>query len=294
MGKRRRSHIVRVIASACALNLGLARGASAEWTLAVFLGASRTGDSSLTVAQPADGTNVTLSPVHYDSASFEAPPYYGYRVGMFPGSGRFGIEGEFIHVKVIADTARETNANGLLRREPVAGARPLASVLERFSITHGVNLVLINAVVRGQREVLAGSDRPRWILAGRFGAGASIPHPESTVNGFSFEGYEWGAFSLQAAAAIEVRVAGPIYVGGEYKLTRTVQDVTIAGGSARTSLVTHHLVGGLVAHIGNRASQRYMSAGTPARCARQPEVVAGGSGAYRPESRTTTQCAPPK
>jgi hypothetical protein len=40
------------------------------------------------------------------------------------------------------------------------------------------------------------------------------------------------------------------YASGEYKLTRTVQDVTIAGGSARTPLVTHHLVAGVTFHLG--------------------------------------------
>jgi hypothetical protein len=62
--------------------------------------------------------------------------------------------------------------------------------------------------------------------------------------------YEWGAFSVQGAAAAEARIAGALYVSGEYKLTRTVQDVTIAGGSARTPLVTHHLAAGLTFHFG--------------------------------------------
>lgn len=233
---------------ACALSLGLAREASAEWTLAVFVGGARTRDTSLTLAQPAEGTSVTLSPVRYDSASLDAPIYYGYRVGFFPRSGWFGVEAEFIHLKVIADTGRMTNVEGLLRGQPVGTPRPLAQIIQRFSITHGVNLLLFNAVVRRQGAASSG-DQPRWTLSGRFGAGASIPHPESTLDGVTLERYEWGAFGIEGAAGTEVRLGGPVYILGEYKLTRTVQNVAIARGSARTPLVTHHLVAGLAVHL---------------------------------------------
>jgi hypothetical protein len=64
------------------------------------------------------------------------------------------------------------------------------------------------------------------------------------------QGYEWGALSLQAAGGVEARIADRFYAFGEYKLTRTVQDVMIAGGDARTRLVTHHLVGGITARFG--------------------------------------------
>ena len=105
---------------------------------------------------------------------------------------------------------------------------------------------------RHQDHAASPSRAPRWMLVGRIGAGASIPHPESTSEGLSLERYEWGAFSMQAGAAAEARITGPLYASGEYKLTRTVQDVTIAGGSARTRLVTHHIVAGLTFHLGLR------------------------------------------
>ncbi len=237
----------RLALAACALDLAITPPASADWTIGLFTGGCRTQETSLALVQPADETSVTLSPIHYNSASFEAPIYYGYRVGVFPAARWFGIEGEFIHVKVIADTARTTNVDGMVRGRMVTGRQRVASVIERFSITHGVNLLLINALVRREQSVAQG--RPRWILVGRFGAGGSIPHPESTAHGVTFERYEWGAFSAQAAAAAEVRLGGAIYLSGEYKLTRTVQDVAIARGSARTPLVTHHLVVGLGARL---------------------------------------------
>jgi hypothetical protein len=239
---------VRLAASILAL--AVTAPAFAEWTVGAFAGGCRTGNTSLTLVQPAADTSVTFVPVRYRSASFEMPIYYGYRVGAFLAPRWLGVEGELIHMKVIADTARASRAQGTVGGQAVAGPRAIDSVLDRFSITHGVNLLLANVVVRRAGTAASPSRAPRWMLVGRIGAGASIPHPESTSGGLSLERYEWGAFSMQGAAAAEVRITGPLYVSGEYKLTRTVQDVTIAGGSARTPLVTHHLVAGLTLHLG--------------------------------------------
>jgi hypothetical protein len=239
---------VRLAASILAL--AVTAPAFAEWTVGAFAGGCRTGNTSLTLVQPAADTSVTFVPVRYRSASFEMPIYYGYRVGAFLAPRWLGVEGELIHMKVIADTARVSRAQGTVGGQAVAGPRAIDSVLDRFSITHGVNLLLANVVVRRAGTAASPSRAPRWMLVGRIGAGASIPHPESTSGGLSLERYEWGAFSIQGAAAAEVRITGPLYVSGEYKLTRTVQDVTIAGGSARTPLVTHHLVAGLTLHLG--------------------------------------------
>jgi hypothetical protein len=49
---------------------------------------------------------------------------------------------------VIADTTRSTDVTGTLRGQLVSGARAMADVIERFSITHGVNLLLMNVVAR--------------------------------------------------------------------------------------------------------------------------------------------------
>jgi hypothetical protein len=225
------------------------RRASAEWTLAGFVGGAWTRDSTIELTQASQSTDLTLSPVRYHSESLEAPIYYAYRISVFPSSGWLGIEGEFIHLKVIADTTRPVMAEGVIRGEAVSDVRPLATVLERFSITHGVNLLLVNAVAR--RAVRSDNDGPpRWFFTGRAGAGASVPHPESTIASASLERYEWGSLSLQAAGGLELRLTNRLYIAGEYKLTRTVQHVSVAGGSARTPLTTQHLVGGVVAHLG--------------------------------------------
>lgn len=236
--------------SLCALVMlaASARGASAEWTVALLAGGAHTQQSSITLVQPDESTNLTISPVAYRSESFEPPFYYGYRVGFLPHARWLGLEGEFIHLKVIADTARQATVDGALRGERISRPQPIAAVVERFSISHGVNLVLVNAVIRHS----ANDDEPspRWFAAARLGAGGSVPHPESTIGGASLEQYEWGSLSVQAAAGVEVRLWPHVYLAGEYKLTRSVQDVGVAGGSVRTLLTSHHLVTGVVAHLG--------------------------------------------
>jgi hypothetical protein len=223
--------------------------ASAEWVLGAFLGASATHDGWLRVSQPTAATSVRFAHVPYHSESLEAPPYYGYRFGFVPHTGWVGIEAEFIHLKTVADTARLVPAEGRVRGTRVEGSIPVADVLDRFAMTHGMNLLLLNALVRTTGHHGMG-EAPRWLLVARFGAGASLPHAESAADGLGVEQYEWGGLGVQAGAGGELRLAGPFYVSGEYKITRTVPDVRVAGGSARTRLLTHHVAVGLTAHLG--------------------------------------------
>ena len=230
------------------LCLAFASPAFADWTIAAYLGAAHTRPASLTLQKRFESTSVTLSPVRYRSESLEAPIYYGYRIGYFPKSSWFGIEGELIHLKVIADTAATVEITGTLRNSAVNGSLPLSAVVERFSLTHGVNLLLVNGVFR--RPLAQRGDHARWILTARLGAGASVPHAESIIDGRHREGYEWGGMSVQATAGLEVTVARRLSVLTEYKLTHSRQDVEIAEGSAQTALTTHHLVAGLALRLG--------------------------------------------
>ena len=100
------------------------------------------------------------------------------------------------------------------------------------------------------RQALGDTPRPRWRVTGRVGIGVSVPHPESTIAGADLEEYEWGSFSAQAAAGVELRLRRRVSLAGEYKLTRTVQNVSVVHGSVSTPLTTHHLVTGIVVDLG--------------------------------------------
>jgi hypothetical protein len=217
-----------------------------EVLLTVFLGAAYTQGASLSLHQPTLGTDFTFVEVLYEGRSFQPPLYYGYRLSLFrQPSSVFGIEGEFIHLKAYARTDRVARAIGMHRNLSINELVPISDIVERFSISHGLNLVLVNAVARRTLGRSAGS-QSRVQLEGRFGAGPTLPHPESLVEGVSREGYELGAVAFQAGAAVHVQLFHRMGIIAEYKFTRTSQRVTIDSGTARGTFASHHAVFGVV------------------------------------------------
>ena len=158
---------------------------------------------------------------------------------MLPArSSRWSIEAEFLHAKVIADTNAVIRSAGTLRRTGVSGEQRLGDYVQRFAQTHGLNFVLGNLVWR----VPVGA---RAALAFRGGAGLTLPHAESSLDGQALEQYEYGGPAVQGAVGVEVGLVGPLYLLGEYKLTYTSTRVDVVGGTAGASFTTHHLVSGL-------------------------------------------------
>jgi lipid A oxidase len=195
--------------------------ARADWTLAAYIGTAWTRATTLTLDRGALGQSV-FTDVPFDSHSFEGPLYYGYRGGWFRRGSIAGIEGEVIHLKVFA--------------------RPgtLGSDVRRFSISHGLNLLFANAVLR---KPITPSQRV--LATARLGAGFSVPHGESEIAGVEQQQYEVGSLALQAAGGIELRVAPHLRGFAEYKLTRTAPAVSVAGGSMHGRYLSQHLAAGL-------------------------------------------------
>jgi hypothetical protein len=122
---------------------------------------------------------------------------------------------------------------------------PADAIVQRFSMSHGLNLVLANLVLRTTlRESAPGPLR----LSGRLGAGPTVPHVESTIDGVSDDRYELGSVALHAAIGAEIPLRRRIGVFAEYKATRTRQHVDVAGGNARGVFVSHHAIVGLAWH----------------------------------------------
>jgi lipid A oxidase len=196
--------------------------AYAEWTLGAFVGTAWTRPSTLTVDRPASGAPTKIDGVTFDSRSFETPLYYGYRAGWFRERSGIGAEGELIHLKVYARPAT------------------LGASVRRFSISHGLNLLLANAVVRRPLP-----SHHRAYATVRLGAGVTIPHAESEIGGVTQGQYEWGSLALQAAIGTEVRVARRVRVLAEYKLTTSAPTVSVAGGTIQARYLSQHLAAGL-------------------------------------------------
>jgi len=208
----------RFVSLAAAALLALPASASAEWYAQVYLGAGHTFPATLTLDQAASGVHSTFTGVPLDGRSFETPPYYGYRGGWT--SGRLGFEAELTHLKVFA--------------------RPgtLGPLVERFSISHGLNLLVGNAV---WREPIARRVR----IAIRGGAGIAIPHGESRIGGVDQEQYEVSSVALAGAAGVEFMLARHMQAFAEYKLSSAAPHVSVAGGTISGRYTSQHVAAGM-------------------------------------------------
>ena len=219
----------------------------AEWTLAAYFGGAHTAQASLQLQAPHASTNLSIQPVSYQTKPFQSPLYYGYRAGYF-FSPHFGLEGEFTHLKVYAETGPIAQISGTLQGVPISESAPLNSVVQRFNITHGVNLILANFVARKAFRQVASP--ARFLLSGRVGLGLTIPHAENEVLGISnLEHYQVGQPAWQLGAGLEVRLWRRLYAGGEVKYTRTRQNVDIAQGTAESLLKSAHGIAGFAWHF---------------------------------------------
>lgn len=195
--------------------------ARAEWTAAAYLGASHTAPATLTVDLTSPQVHEVHDDVHFESRSFDSPQYFGYRGGWFPSAdARIGIEGELTHLKVYA-------AEGAL-----------GPMVQRFSISHGLNLVLANVV---WRTPLGKGVQ----LTARAGAGFAMPHGESQILGVYQEQYEISSAAFQGAVGIEKRFRQHISAFGELKLTTASPKVHVSGGTIDGRYFSQHAAFGL-------------------------------------------------
>jgi len=221
-----------------------------EWVIAAYLGGARTASSTLRISQPARNTQLAFDAVRLDSRSFDPPLYYGVRGSYFiRGLPFLGIEAEFIHMKVYADPTQRVRVTGRYRDVWLEQELPLGQIVQEYSISHGLNLLLFNLVARARMLRSADVPRGRLLLNARFGLGPTIPHTESTIEGERQQQYEWGRAAWQWSAGVEFHLWRGLYALGEYKFTRTRQRGLVVGGFAESLLRTHHGVFGLSYHF---------------------------------------------
>jgi hypothetical protein len=222
--------------------------ASAEWNVAAYLGGTRTHNSVITFEQPSQNTRVLFRDVSYSGQDFQKPLYYGIRGGYVFGRA-FGLEAEFIHLKVFADTNRTVQVDGQVGNQGFNGPLPMNTLVQHFSISHGLNMLFGNIVLRRNFLVEEEENIGRILLNSRFGFGTTFPHPEIEALGFTQQGYQDGRPAFQTGTGLEVRLWKRVYGLGEYKFTFTRQKPTIPNGTAETILATHHILFGTALHF---------------------------------------------
>ncbi len=209
--------------------------AHAENEVALYLGVSAAPRSDLHVKGAGD--DVTYHGVSWHARSFENPLYYGIRLTHWrEGDPDTGLALDFTHAKIyLKDTAvRVTGSRG---GTPVDAVEPTSASITSFNNSHGLNLLTLNALVRGDGRI-----RP---YAG-VGAGIALPHVEAEIGGTRVSEYQYGGPAVQGLLGLSARVGDRWGVFGEAKLDRAWLHEDLHGGrSADLNVNVHQLLGGV-------------------------------------------------
>ncbi len=174
---------VRLVGLWCLVVL-LPREAAAQWYIVGYFGGNTTKAADVLIDRSAANTSLTFHDVEFEAKPLSSPPYYGYRLGrLFGPDRRLGVELEFVHLKVISLTAGAYRITGRANNVAIDTTAAMNTLVERYSMTHGLNFILINLVSRTPV-----GDGPVTFVA-RAGAGPTLPHAETTIGGVIREQY---------------------------------------------------------------------------------------------------------
>jgi hypothetical protein len=222
---------------------GLARPAYAQIYGSISAGANHTMPADVTVDVPGAGLGVTYHDVQFSARPFDSPQYYSWRLGrLFGANARWGLEFEFTHLKVIADTSKGYAAAGTIAGAaiPAGTSLPMNAEVQEYQMTHGLNFLLVNVVNR----IPVGA-KGRWSIVTRAGLGATLPHAETNVLGEFSQHYEFAGVGLQGSAGVAVRLTHLVSVVADYKLSEAQPRITLVGGTGQTTALTHQIAFGL-------------------------------------------------
>lgn len=193
--------------------------AYAEWYAVAYLGGAYSRSNTLHLTG-ADGSQITVGPVKYRSDSWQFPLYYGYRVGWSPPGSKLGFEGEWTHAKAISTTG--------------------SADLPHFELSHGLNTLLGNAVLRS--SAFCGG---RCAFTGRVGLGISTPHVEAEFRGRRVDGYQYGGIAAQAGAGAEIRLKHRLHAVVDGRVTYARVEAELPAAHLRSGFTTLHIDVGL-------------------------------------------------
>ncbi len=238
--------VVRSIVTVGTMLLVWPRTVSAQWYVAGYLGTNHTMPASVSIEQPSIGTSLEFSDVTFNARPFQSPQYYGLRVGcLFGERRRWGVEFEWVHPKLYADTSRTVQVAGRSGGAVVDTTIAMDAFVQRYAMSHGMNFALVNLLTRVPIAHASRGLPSRIALTARAGAGLMLPHAESTVGGQSREQYERGGFGFQLAGGIDLRLVGRLSATLDYKFGHARPEITIVDGTARTSANVHQVAFGL-------------------------------------------------
>jgi hypothetical protein len=242
---------LRTTGLALALLASTAAPASAQWYVAGFAGANHTQPATVTIDQPSRDTHLDIAGVTFRSESMDSPQYYGYRVGWLHGDRtrwQWGLELEFVHPKVFGRTGRTVTFSGRIGGVAVSATAPMDTLVSRYAMSHGLNFALANLVLRFPLGA-PGTGPSRFAVMARAGAGPTIPHAETTIQGESYDGYEVDGLGIHGAVGLEARLAGRLSGTLEYQCSYARPTITVVDGTGHTTATVHQLAVGLTIRL---------------------------------------------
>jgi len=227
---------------------GNAAPAHAEAFVDIYTGKSYTRDADVRIRQKGLGNDFRVEDVAFDDDSFRDPPYYGGRVGyFFERYPWLGVAIDFVHFKMSADTSETKHFTGTLGGAPLDARLPMNTIVHRFDITHGVNYVTVNGLVR--HSLLTDAERfphGRIQLFAGAGLGPVVTHAENTIQNVHNQGsYEVAGLGVQGFAGVRTMLFKYVGVFAQYRFTRSDLDVRVPSGRGKVEEISHHVVGGL-------------------------------------------------
>jgi hypothetical protein len=234
------------------LAVGLACSpAHAEWLVSLYTGTSHTRASHLRVQQTASDSDVTFDSVQWQPKPFEDAPYYGLSFAYFPSDiARWGGSFDYTHYKMYADTARSTRVAGRWNGASVDEFVPINSRIDALEISHGVNLISLNAERRWSFVQSTGIfSRVTSVLgAGLVGYG---PHAEGSINGVpSGADYRFAGGGAQIFGTGEYRLAKHVGLFVQTKFDAGTLKIDLQPEARlETHTRTLHTLGGLSLHF---------------------------------------------
>lgn len=189
-----------------------------KWYFEASVGDAHCFKTPLTIKQ--SGYNAINLTASYATNSFKLPIYYSVRISRW--HSRRAWEVELVHLKL------------KLKNKPPQ--------VQRFEISHGFNLVLINHAWAKRKFML------------RLGGGVVIAHPENIVYGRSLsetigifnQGYYLAGLTMQWSAGRKFFLIRKLFVNVEGKLTGAYARIPVVDGQAWVTNMAAHGVVGLV------------------------------------------------
>jgi hypothetical protein len=129
-----------------------------------------------------------------------------------------------------------------------AAREPLSHTLPRFELSHGLNLLLVNAVLRKRLPVSA---TRAAVLNVRVGFGTTLPHVEASFRGIDRNEYQQSGSAWQTGVGVEWPLVRGLAAVTDARVSQAREHLDLGGGNTLSGLFTSSQIDlGLAWHFG--------------------------------------------